>query len=386
MGRIEVFNLESTPPTVEPIGRAVPNASELDLSINSIKSEGSKAPTTAPRNHRTFEDIGLMVGKRPLLTEARERQLFLDLNDARTQALKTLRNLLLSIRHENPLSTVTPSLIAQNPKKVIDIIISNDFQSCSCPYIPKAESQTILAGVASLKSALERCAIIRSEIAEANLRYVARYSKRYLNSGFNWSDLFQMGIPGLLRAIAKFDLSQGCRFTTYLTWWLRQSIETQLSVQKGHIRVPRYLHEKIAKLRSEETSTNSSVDECPTPLAELTHKNIAPLVVAARQALSKPMHIDQHDDNGKSLADTIQDQSKSPTCEVECRDELLSLNIALRTLSKREVDILKLRFGIGNGGEPLTLKEIGEKLKITSERVRQLQERALCKLRSIIVK
>ena len=227
----------------------------------------------------------------------------------------------------------------------------------------------------------------RKELIKANLRLVVSIAKRYENIGLPFLDLVEEGNIGLMKAVERYDISKGCKISTYASWWIRQSILRGLANQGKTIRVPVYMVEKLSALKKvvreltqkkkRPPTSQDLADELDIPLEKITEIQNAAVFPASLNSL-------MGEDGTDELIDIIENkQASDPTQEVEVmflKDEIESL---LNELTPRESDILKMRFGIEDG-ENLTLEEIGSKYKITRERVRQIEQAAVKKLRKKI--
>jgi len=224
----------------------------------------------------------------------------------------------------------------------------------------------------------------RDHLIRANTRLVIQIAKRYRGWGIAFSDLIQEGNLGLMRAADKFDYQRGNRFSTYATWWIRQAITRALSDQGRTIRLPVHINEEVRKLRGTEETLADSLGRQPTDeeIADeigVTVSRVRWLQGVSRRTISLEAPIGEEGDS--SLGDFVIDEDTiSPT--ERASQALLKQEVAklLETLKPREAQIIRLRFGFEDG-KSYTLKEVGEKLGITRERVRQIESKALRRLR-----
>lgn len=231
----------------------------------------------------------------------------------------------------------------------------------------------------------ERVSQARIRVVEGNLRLVAKIAMRYQNLGLPFLDLIQEGNVGLMRAVEKFDPEKGFRFTTYATWWIQQSVMRALTDHSRTIRLPAHIVERLGKLNRGREHLQQRNNQPPT--IEEVAEEVSLSVEKVRQTLelsqdlaSLDMPLDGEGDRN-SFIDLIHNQSiPSPDDEVSAKAIRERLNEVLETLEPREAEVLKLRFGLSDD-TPYTLEQLGDTLGITRERVRQIEKKALMKLR-----
>ena len=235
-----------------------------------------------------------------------------------------------------------------------------------------------------LTATVQRGEQARRKLVQANTRLVISIAKRYRNWGAPFGDLIQEGNLGLIHAADKFDYKRGVRFSTYATWWIRQSVTRAIAEQGRLIRLPVHLWEKVNRTARIERELEQELGREPTvpevaQRAGTTPRKITQLAKNAQHPLSLEMPVGETGE--RNLGDTIADDIAPDPFELASRTVLRDeIGKALATLTPREERIMALRFGMGGGGTH-TLDEIGDELGFTRERVRQIEVEALRKLR-----
>ena len=347
--------------------------------------------TTAVRRGLDVEDVlatdeakGLLeAGKQAGSLSAEEIALALDELDLEPGALDsfydTLESLEISVVDAAPVEEeeVTPELERE---------ISTDSLQLFLKDIGKVDLLTAAQEVELAKRIERGDHRAKQEMVEANLRLVVSIAKRYRNQGLPFLDLIQEGTIGLVRAAEKFDYRKGFKFSTYATWWIRQAIARALADKARTIRIPVHVVEKLNKIGRAERKLVTELGREPTPeeIADVTGIDPEEVDSIKRSAqapvsLEKPVGDEEESEFGQFIADEKAESPYERAADILTKE---ALREALENLSYRERRVLELRYGLG-GEHPRTLDEVGRTFNVTRERIRQIENQSLKKLRAL---
>ncbi len=330
------------------------------------------------------------IGKVPLLTKEEEVQLAMAMEagiySELTRAKRTGEAAVASLAAQNEDASVQTN-ITEN--KLLEDLIEKGQQAAELLQSFPLDGQEIIPLPATvseedLSTLIQRGQAARERLTVSNLRLVVSIAKRYMNRGLSFLDLIQEGNMGLMKAVEKFDYTRGYKFSTYATWWIRQAITRAIADQSRTIRVPVHMIETVRELNRVKREYIQSHGNAPTleDLSKLTGMSIDKIkkvenVSQYTASLERPIG----DEDEDTLGDFIEDPSApSPTKETFRMFLKEQLNRALEQLDEREREILRLRYGLDDD-HPRTLKDVSLKFNITRERVRQIEIKAIEKLK-----
>lgn len=227
----------------------------------------------------------------------------------------------------------------------------------------------------------------REELITRNLRLVLSIARKYNGTALSFADLVQEGSIGLMKAVEKFDPSRGFKFSTYATYWIRQAIGRALAEQNKVIRIPVHMADLASKVKKATSELTQKLGKVPTAeqiakFMKIDASKVREVWDFSRETLS--LDVPVGDDEDATMGDLVADERfESPYFNIVKEERHTQIMAALATLEPREAEVIKMRFGIDNE-KPMTLEEIGKVFNVTRERIRQIEEKAMRKLRSPI--
>ena len=275
-------------------------------------------------------------------------------------------------------------LLEENPKTFNSISHDNDILQMYLKDIGKIK---LLSGKQEYELGREikenKSEIAKRKLIQANLRLVVSIAKKYIGQGVLFMDLVQEGSLGLIKAAEKFDYSKNFKFSTYATWWIKQTIIRAISNNSRTIRIPEHMAEKIRKYKKLYTHMSITLGKEPTDkeIAEKMGITLKKLTAIKKAIIKEPISLETPVTDDLNVGDYVEDKSyNSP--EIQTRNNMIkgSIDNLLASLSERERKIISCRFGI-NGEKTKTLEQLGEIMGYSKERIRQLEDGALRKIR-----
>ncbi len=336
-----------------------------------------------------LQEIGRyrLLGRDEEVSEAQKVQRYMKLleqrNDAATRGDTCIRQYveLMDVR-DRLVSTLThrPSLERWAAEANIEVVNLKPLMAEGKQHWAKV----VNLSVAELEQMQTQGLAAKTRMINANLRLVVSVAKKYQNRGLELLDLIQEGTLGLERAVEKFDPTKGYRFSTYAYWWIRQGITRAIATQSRTIRLPVHITEKLNKIKkaqrriSQEKGRTATIEDIALEL-EMTAPQVREVLLRVPRSVSLETKVGKERDT--ELGDLLETEEVTPEetlMRESLRRDLLQL---LADLSTRERDVIEMRFGLGSDGHPYSLAEIGRALELSRERVRQIEAKALQKLR-----
>ncbi len=357
---------------------------KLEIEAVRLRSQISKLKKDGPRYKKSLNKLARY--RIPMARIIRDMEFSAEVQERLVEKIKTVVNRVISLEREtkklkkiqeSPLKLEESKKIKLRLREIEKDLIETEEKALTTPIELKRT-------LATIKSGELEADISKKELVEANLRLVVSIGKKYTNRGLQFLDLIQEGNIGLMKAVDKFEYRRGYKFSTYATWWIRQAITRAIADQARTIRIPVHMIETINKLIRTSRALVQEYGREPTA-EEIAQKMDMPvskvrkILKIAQEPISLETPIGEEEDS--HLGDFIEDRGV-----VSPSESVININLkeqtasVLHSLTPREEQVIRMRFGIGDGSEH-TLEEVGQRFSVTRERIRQIEAKALRKLR-----